>query len=149
MLLAAGAPAPAKGPAAGAAEQERLDCLGRLQREQGGCIRQAQERCQQEFRERLGGCFGGPSCPEQCLATGDECEKEPKLERDGCRIACQADGRVGQQGCRIEVDRDGCRRTVRTKTLKCREQCNRRATPPLQRCRNALADCLRACAKEP
>jgi hypothetical protein len=38
---------------------------------------------------------------------------------------------------------------VRTKTLKCRDQCNRRAAPVLQRCRNALADCLRACAKEP
>jgi hypothetical protein len=120
-----------------------------LRRDQGVCIRQAQERCQQEFRGRLGGCFGGPDCPQRCLETGDACEKEPKLERDGCRLACQADGRVGLQGCRIEVDRDACRKTVRTKTLKCREQCNRRAAPALQQCRNALADCLRACAKEP
>jgi hypothetical protein len=134
------------GPAAGGTEQERLECLGRIRRDYGVCVRQAEDRCRQELEGRLGGCLGGPECPNACLASQETCAKQPLLERAGCRLACQADGRVAQQGCRVEVDRDACRRTVRVKAMKCKEQCNRRAAPEIQRCRDAFAECLRACA---
>jgi hypothetical protein len=148
MLLAAVLPALLAGPAAGGTEQDRLECLGRIRRDYGTCVREAQDRCRQELEGRLGGCFGGPACPDACLAAQKDCSKQPLLERDGCRLACQADGRVAQQGCRVEVDRDACRRTVRVKGTKCKEQCNRRATPEIQRCRDAFSECLRDCARK-
>jgi hypothetical protein len=137
------------GPAAGATESERLQCLGRLRGDYGRCLRQAQAECQGDFRGKLGGCFGGPACPDRCLAAEEACLKDPLFERDGCRLACQADGRVARQGCSVEVDREACRRTARLKTVKCREQCNRRAAPLVRGCREDLSECLRACAKEP
>jgi hypothetical protein len=97
---------------------------------------------------RLGGCFGGPECPTACLGAQEACVKEPLFERDGCRLASQADGRVAQRGCRVEVDRDACRRTARVKAMKGKRQCNRRAAPRIQGCRDAFSECLRACAKE-
>jgi len=139
-------PALLAGPAAGGTEQERLQCLDRVRRDYGVCVREAQDRCRQDLEGRLGRCFGSPECPNACLATEKDCSKQPLLERDGCRLACQADGRVGQQGCRVEVDRDACRRTVRVKAMKCKEQCNRRAAPAIQRCRDGSSECLRACA---
>jgi hypothetical protein len=149
LLLAVALPALFVGPAAGGTEQERLECLGRIQRDYGVCVHQAQERCRQELEGRLGGCFGGAECSDECLASQNACTKEPLLGRTGCRLACQADGRVAQQGCRVEVDRDACRRMVRMKSMKCKEQCNRRAAPMLQRCREAFSECLRACARRP
>jgi hypothetical protein len=143
LLLAVTLPALLAGPAAGATEQERLTCLGRLRSDYGRCLRDAQAHCRQEFEERLGGCFGGPDCPGGCLATERECSKQPLLERDGCRLACQADGRVA-----VEVDREACRRTVRMKAAKCRAQCDRRVGPALGSCRDAFSDCLRACARK-
>ncbi|HWP67629.1 MAG TPA: hypothetical protein VNO26_17150 [Candidatus Limnocylindria bacterium] len=148
MLLAV-LPALLAGPAAGATEQERLECLGRIRRDFGSCMREAQTRCRQQFEARLGGCFGGPECPQACLAAERTCSKQPLLERDGCRLACQADARVEQRGCRIEVDREACRRTVRVKAIKCREQCNRRAGPAVLRCREQFSECLRTCAARP
>lgn len=149
MLLAVTLPALWLEPAAGATqEQERLGCVSRIRREFGSCVRDTQARCRGEFEERLGGCFGGPECPGACVAAEAACSKQPLLERAGCRLACQADGRVAQQGCRVEVDRQACRRTVRVKAVKCREQCNRRAGPAIGRCRDAFSDCLRACARQ-
>jgi hypothetical protein len=141
-------PALLAGPAAGATEQERLECLTRTRREYGTCLRDAQERCRTEFEGRLGGCFPGPECPTACLGAQEACMKEPVFERNGCRIACQADGRVARQGCRVEVDREACRRTARVKAIKCKDQCNRRAAPAIQRCRDEFSDCLGVCAKQ-
>jgi hypothetical protein len=153
MLLAV-LPVLLAGPAAGATEQqkqsqERLECLGRIRRDFGTCVRDAQTRCRQEFEGRLGGCFGGPECPGACVTTEQQCSKQPMLERNGCRLACQADAKVEQQGCKIEVDRESCRRTARVKLIKCRDQCNRRAAPAVQQCRDAFQQCLQACASKP
>ena len=142
------------GPAAGASEQqkqtqERLECLGRIRRDFGTCVRDAQTRCRQEFEGHLGGCFGGPECPTGCVTTEQQCSKQPMLERNGCRLACQADAKVEQQGCKIEVDREGCKKTARVKLIKCRDQCNRRAQPLVQRCRDEFQQCLQACAAKP
>jgi hypothetical protein len=143
------------GPAAGAPDpqqrqrQERLDCLGRIRRDFGSCVREAQTRCRQEFQGRLGSCFGGPECPGACVATEQACSKQPLLERDGCRLACQADAKVEQQGCKIAVERESCRKTARVKLAKCREQCSRRAEPAVQHCRDAFSECLQACAATP
>jgi hypothetical protein len=148
MLVAAMLPALLAGSAAGGTEHERLECLGRIRRDQGMCLRAAQEHCQREFEGRLGGCFGSPECSDACLATQAACSKQPLLERAGCRLACQADGRVARKGCGAEVDRDACRRTVRVKAMKCKEQCTRRAAPAIQRCRDAFSECLLACASK-
>ena len=148
MLVAAVLPALLAGPAAGANEHERLTCLDRLRRDYGTCVRETRERCEQEFNGRLGGCFDGPNCPDACVGTQTTCMKEPLFARDGCRLACQADGKVAQRGCRVEVDRETCRRTARVKAMKCKEQCNRRAAPRVQRCRDDFSACLRTCAKE-
>lgn len=141
-------PALLAGSAAGATEDERLECVGRIRRDYGMCLREARDRCQQALEGRLGGCFGGPECPNRCLASQADCSQQPLLERDGCRLACQADGRVAQRGCRVEVDRDACRRTVRVKAMKCKEQCNRRAGPAIHRCGDGFSECLRACARK-
>ena len=154
MLLAV-LPVLLAGPAAGAQDpkqkqqQERLECLARIRHDFGSCVHDAQTRCRQEFEGRLGGCFGGPECPGACVATEQECSKQPLLERDGCRLACQADAKVEQQGCKIEVDRESCRKTARVKLTKCREQCSRRADPAVQHCRDAFSACLQACAAKP
>ena len=149
-MLAVLLPAPlCAGPAAGGSEQERLQCLGRLRSDYGACVRQAQERCQTEFQSRLGGCLGGPECPDACLATERDCTKEPLFERDGCRLACQSDAKVAQQGCRLDADPEQCKRTARTKGVKCKQACTRSAQPRVQACRDASSECLRACAKQP
>lgn len=149
MFLAVLLPALPIAPAAAATEEERLECLGRLRRDLGTCLRDAHTRCRGEFEGRLDGCFSRPECPAGCLAAQEECRKPLLLERDGCRLACQADGRVAQRGCRVEVDQDACRRTQRVKTMKCRYRCNRKASPALQGCRNTFSECLRGCAAAP
>ncbi|HSG00760.1 MAG TPA: hypothetical protein VLA20_06495, partial [Vicinamibacterales bacterium] len=79
-------------PAAGAStERDRLECLGTIRRDLGLCIKTARDTCQGEFRERLPECLGGPACPGACVAALDRCEEPLLADRDGCRLACQAD----------------------------------------------------------
>lgn len=141
---------PAAGTAAGTAtERDRLQCLGTVRRDLGLCMKAARERCEAEFRGRLPDCLGGAACPGACTETLDRCEEPLLADRDGCRLACQADQKVGIQGCRTAEDRPACRSAVRTKAVKCKARCTHGADAPLRACRNTFGECLRACARPP
>jgi len=129
------------------AVRDRLDCLNRVRRDQGICLKVARERCETEFRGKLPGCFGGPACPSGCAATLDACLEPLLADRDGCRLACQADQKVAIQGCRLAADRESCRRDARVKAVKCKDRCGRIIEAPRRACRAGFDDCLRSCAE--
>lgn len=134
-------------PAAGTAtERERLQCLGTVRRDLGLCIKAARERCETEFRGRLPDCLGGAACPGACTDALDRCEEPLLADRDGCRLACQADQKVAIQGCRLAEDKPACRSVARTKAVKCKARCTRASEAALRACRTTFGDCLRACA---
>ena len=139
LLLAAGA-------AAETGPQARLECLGRVRRDLGQCMQRAREACRSEFETHLPGCFPGSSCPTDCLRTEESCLAEPLADRDGCRLACQADQKVGLKGCKIAAEPGDCRRTVRMKGSKCKTNCARMVESALQGCKAAFDDCIRGCA---
>lgn len=128
-------------------EHDRLECLGRVRKELGLCLKQAQQRCQTEFRGRLPACLGGAACSDACIASLDACEEPLLADRDGCRLACQADQKVAIRGCRLAEDKPACRSVARTKAVKCKERCTRGSGAPLRACRTTFGECLRACAR--
>lgn len=138
---------PAAAWAAGSgAERDRLQCLGNVRRDLGLCMKAARERCETEFRGRLPDCLGGPACPSACTDAFDACQEPLLADRDGCRLACQADQKAAIKGCRIAEDKPACRTGARTKAVKCKAACVRSAEAPLRACRTTFGDCLRACA---
>lgn len=128
-------------------ERDRLECLGTVRRDLGRCINAARERCEGEFRRGLPDCFGGPSCPDACVSTFDRCEEPLVADRDGCRLACQADQKVAIRGCRISDDKPACRSLARTEAVACKARCTQGSAAPLRACNEAFSDCLRACAR--
>jgi hypothetical protein len=139
LLLTTGAAAET-GPAA------KLECLGRVRRDMGQCMQKARDACRRDFETHLPGCFPGSPCPTDCLQAEERCRTEPLTDRDGCRLACQADQKVGLRGCKIAEDPSDCRRTVRVKGSKCKSHCARMFDPALQTCKATFDDCIRGCA---
>lgn len=127
-------------------ERDRLQCLNTARRDLGRCVKDAQQRCRVEFRGRLPDCLGGPTCPDACTGTFDRCQEPLLVDRDGCRLACQADQKVAMRGCRIAEDKTACRSLVRKKAITCKRRCVRGAEGPLKACSATFSDCLRACA---
>jgi hypothetical protein len=139
-VLLLGTSAPAAGP-------EALQCLGRIRRDMGICMKEARERCETEFESRLAGCFGEAACPSACVGKNERCRFLPIEERVGCRLACQGDQKVALHGCRIDTAPETCRQRVRIKGAKCKQRCQRQAAPKLEACKTSFNNCLRGCAE--
>ena len=139
----------ATGAAAETQPRAQLECLGRVRRDMGQCMQKARDACRMDFEARLPDCFPGSPCPTDCLQVEKACLAEPMSDRDGCRLACQADQKVGLKGCKVAAEPAACRRSVRIKGSKCKTHCARMVEPALQGCKATFDDCIRGCASAP
>jgi hypothetical protein len=132
-----------------AADRSTAQCMRTARTEMSQCLRDAQERCETQFRDGLGGCFQGSAstCLTGCLRTDERCREEPQETKQGCRLACTADQKVLLRGCKVEPDMATCQAAAKKKTTECRQECAKTAGPNLRACKDRFAACLEQCAR--
>jgi len=131
---------------AGAADPAKCVRAARIDR--GTCMRDAVERCKQNFETSLGTCFGSrDGCLRGCIAERDRCFGGPEAgQGEKCRLACVSDQKMVLSRCLGQVDPKDCQRTAKEQLRECTQHCKATAGVAKQRCGKAFDDCLDGCA---